>query len=319
VTQPPDPGPAAGEAEAVPLPRGAAPGRTGPLLSPEFLAGIKPLQLRARVLADALFAGGHRSRRFGSSSEFAEHKLYAPGDDLRRLDWRVMGRLDKSYVRRTEDETRVDIALVVDTSNSMAYRGGARGKESWSKLELATTLAAAIATVALRQQDAPGISLFSSTEHLWLPPRGRKDALAQLTDHLAAARPDGKTDLQAVLAALNTRLTKKTVVVVLSDLIDTPPDALLALGVLRKRGSDCLVLQTLHDDELGFTFDGVVRFEDLEGDRVVQVDAPLVRNAYLQELARFLGTVRDACTRVDARYVLARTDISPVLTLGEVL
>lgn len=290
----------------------AAPASPQALLDPATLHGIASLDLRARIVADALFAGGHRSRRFGSSTEFAEHKVYTPGDDLRRLDWRVMGRLDKSYVRRTEDETRTDVVIVVDTSGSMAYAGGARGKATHSKLDVARTLAAATATIALHQQDAPGVSLFAGHEHATLPPRGRTDTLAQLGDLLVHAEAKGTSALASTLDAVTGRLRKKAVVVVITDLIDAGPEALSALSVLRRRGGEAIVLQVLHDDELDFPFDGVVKFEDLEGDREVQVDAPLVRKAYLDELAAFLRACEGACTASDARYALVRTGESVV-------
>jgi uncharacterized protein (DUF58 family) len=297
----------------------APPTTTSSLLSPATLHGIMPLDLRARIVADALFAGGHRSRRFGSSTEFAEHKVYTPGDDLRRLDWRVMGRLDKSYVRRTEDETRTDVVIVVDTSGSMAYAGGARGSIGASKLDVARTLAAAVAWIALHQQDAPGVSLFAGQEHASLPARGRGDALGQIGELLIKARAEGPSALATTLQAVTSRLRRKTVVVVVSDLIDAGPESLSALGVLRRRGGDAIVLQVLHDDELDFPFDGVVKFEDLEGDREVQVDAPLVRRAYLDELAVFRRDCDRAAAACDARLGVCRVNESVVEVLAAVL
>ena len=289
------------------------------MLGPETLHGIMPIELRARIVADALFAGGHRSRRFGSSTEFAEHKVYTPGDDVRRLDWRVMGRLDKSYVRRTEDETRTDVIIVVDTSNSMSYAGGARGALGPSKLDVARTLAAATAFIALQQQDAPGVSLFAGHEHASLAPRGRGDALGHIGELLLTATADGKTELGATLRRVGDRLRRKAVVVVISDFIDAGPDALDALGVLRRRGGESMVMHLMHDDELDFPFDGVVKFEDLEGDREVQVDAPLVRKAYLAELAAFLAGVERQATGNDARYGLFRVGGSVVPPLRAIL
>ncbi len=310
--------PAAGDA-VVDGPTAPAGPAGASLLSPATLHGLAPLELRARVVADALFAGGHRSRRFGSSSEFAEHKVYAPGDDLRRLDWKVMGRLDKSYVRRTEDETRLDVVIVVDTSRSMAYAGGARGAVSSSKLEVARTLAAAIAYVALHRGDAPGVSLFAGDERAQVPPRGRGDALTQICTALSSVEADGKTALEPILNRVCERLRKKSVVVVVSDFVDCAGASLEALGILRRRGSDAIVLQVLHEDELDFPFDGVVKFEDLEGDREVQVDAPLVRSAYLDELRAFLTQVETGVARADARYALVRCDRSVVEPLAQVL
>lgn len=289
------------------------------LLSPQTLHALNPLELRARIVADALFAGGHRSRRFGSSSEFAEHKAYAPGDDLRRLDWKVMARQNRSYVRRTEDENRVDVVIVVDTSQSMSYAGGSSGRDTTSKLEVAKTLAASLAWIAQHRADAAGLSLFAGDERGHVPPRGKTDQLTQIVAALAAVKADGGTALETVLAKVCERLKKKTLIVVISDFIDAGPDALNALGIARKRGSDAVVLQVMHEDELDFPFDGVVKFEDLEGDREVQVDAPLVKRAYLDELARFLAAVEGAAGKNDARYGLVRTNRSPLEPLAHVL
>ncbi len=304
--------------------RAAAPAEAGAeraaeLLPAATLYGIAPLELRARVVAEGVLAGLHRSRRFGSSSEFAEHKLYTPGDDLRRLDWKAYARVDRYFVRRYEDETNLELALVVDTSGSMAYAGGARGAFSVEKLEAARTLAAALAYIAVERGDAPSVSLFAGEETAFLPARARRDHIGGVMATLEAARADGRTSLRETLERVGERLVRRALVVVISDLIDTGPEALAPLGVMRRRGSDVVVLQTLDRDELELPFDGVVRFEDLEGDREVQVDAPLVREAYLEELKKFLDAVQGEASRLDLRWHLAPTDVSPVVTLSEAL
>lgn len=303
----------------------AAPAAGSPaaLLPAATVYGIAPLELRARVVADGVLAGGHRSKRFGSSSEFAEHKLYAPGDDLRRLDWRAFARLDRYFVRRHLDETTIEVALVVDTSGSMAYAGGARGRYSTSKLEAAKTWAAALAWLAVHHGDAVGVSLFAGAERVQLAPRARRDQLGVVLDALAAVQPSGSTALAETLEAVAERLTRRALVVVISDLFDCGADeglrALEPLGVLRRMGCDALILHTLDRDELELPFDGVVRFEDLEGDRVVQVEAPLVRDSYLEELRAFLDTARLTAARLDVRWHLAPTDEPPVRVLAEAL
>lgn len=293
--------------------------RPDELLSAHTLYGIAPLELRARVIADGVVAGVHRSKRFGSSSDFAEHKVYAPGDDLRHLDWKAYARMDRYFVRRYEDETHLDVIIVVDTSGSMAYAGGAKGALGIEKLEAARTLAASIAWIAAHTGDAAGISLFAGAEGASLPPRGRSSQLGAIIDVLEKAKPDGKTDLAAVLERVGERLVKRSVVVVISDFIDTPLSALASLGVMRRRGSDAIVLHTLDRDELELPFDGVVKFEDLEGDREIQVDVPLVREAYLEEMKRFLDETQNECGRLDLRWLLAPTDTSPVETLSVAL
>jgi uncharacterized protein (DUF58 family) len=299
--------------------RAGADARGAELLAPSTIYGIAPLELRARVVADAVLAGAHRSRRFGSSSEFAEHKVYSPGDDLRRLDWKAYARMDRYFVRRYEDETNLEVALVVDTSGSMAYAGGARGAFTISKLEAARTLAAGVAWIASQHSDAPGISMFAGDERAFLPPRARRDHLSALFETLEGARADGTTNLKDVLERVGDRLVRRALVVVISDLIDCPLDALAPLGVMRRRGCDVIVIQTLDRDELDLPFDGVVRFEDLEGTREVQVDAPLVRDAYLEELKKLLDSISAEAARLDLRWHLAPTDESPVVTLTEAL
>lgn len=293
------------------------PGRR--LLSAEDIFGIASLEVRARVIADGVLIGTHRSRRFGSSTEFAEHKLYTPGDELKHLDWRTYARTDRYFVRRYEEETNLDVYLVVDASGSMAYAGGARGAFGLSKLDYAATLAAAIGWLASRRSDAVSLSLFAGEEVSFLPPRARLDHLAELFRRLEAVPAEGPTEATEILEVLAGRVTRRALVVLVSDLLDVGDAPLGPLGVLRRRGADVLVLHTLDRDELEFPFDGVVRFEDLEGVREVQVDAPGVREAYLQELSAFLEHVRDQSARRDLRYQLARTDASPVEVLRDAL
>jgi uncharacterized protein (DUF58 family) len=169
------------------------------LLSAETLYGIRPLELRARVIAEGVLAGAHRSKRFGSSADFAEHKVYTPGDDLRHLDWKVLGKIDRNYVKRFEDETQLEVAIVVDTSASMAYAGGARGRYGLSKLESAKTLAAALSFIALARGDSTGVSLFAGSDVDVVPARAPRRHLSQIAERLDAARAEGATDLGAAL------------------------------------------------------------------------------------------------------------------------
>ncbi len=292
---------------------------TTPTLDAATVYGIASLELRARVVAEGLLAGAHRSKRFGSSADFAEHKLYTPGDDLRHLDWKVLGKNDRSYVKRFMDETRLPLVLVVDASSSMAYAGGARGSYHHQKLDTARTLAAALAWLAVRRGDPTSLSVFAADESAYLPARAPQAHLSAVLAVLDAAQAGGTTDLAGTLAAVVARVKQRSLVVLVSDLIDVGVTALDALAVLRKRGCDVLVVQTLDRDELELPFDGVIRFEDLESERVVQVDAPLVKDAYQLELEIFLSDIRARCVSRDLRYTLAVTDESPVLVLERAL
>jgi uncharacterized protein (DUF58 family) len=289
------------------------------LLAAEDVFALSSLELRARVVADGVLVGAHRSRRFGSSTEFAEHKLYAPGDELKHIDWKAYARMDRYFVRRYEEETNLDITLLVDASGSMAYAGGARGAFHHSKLDYAATLAAACCWLAMRRSDAPGLTVFAAGEQARLPPRARRDDVQEIFRVLETADAGGPTQVGAVLSDIAKRLQRSALVIFVSDLLDVSEEVLEPLGVLRKRGADVLLLHTLDADELEFPFDGVVRFTDLEGDREVQVDAPGVREAYLEEVKAFLERVRTGCARRDLRYSLAPTGRAPAEVLREAL
>lgn len=297
----------------------AGKGAARTLLSADDVFGIASLELRARTVAEGVLAGSHRSRRFGSSTEFAEHKLYAPGDELKHLDWKAYARVDRYFVRRYEEEANLDIYLVVDASGSMGYAGGARGTYHHSKLDYACTLAAAVAFLASRRSDGVGLTLFAGQERGVLPPRARRDRTVELFRMLEEIAPEGVTNVVAALEGVARRLTRNALVVLISDLLDVGEDALRPLSLLRARGADVLLLHVLDRDELAFPFDGVVRFLDMEGEREVQVDAPGVREAYLEELNAFLERVKRGAAERDLRYLLAPSDDAPSKVLREAL
>lgn len=290
-----------------------------PLLSAADALGIASLELRARAVAEGVLAGAHRSRRLGASTEFADHKLYAPGDELKRLDWKAYARVDRFYVRRYEEETNLDVYLVVDASGSMAYAGGAQGTYRHSKLDYAATLAAAIAWLAGRRSDGVGLSIFAGEEQTSLLPSARRASGAELLRCLETMQARGPTALLDTLEQVGRRLHRNTLIVVLSDLLEVRADALDPLAVLRRRGADVLLLHTLDRDELDFPFDGVVRFEDMEQERAVQVDASGVRAAYLDELRAFLAQMQRGAHERDLRYCLAPTDGPPAELLRRAL
>ncbi|MEK6607173.1 MAG: DUF58 domain-containing protein [Myxococcota bacterium] len=287
------------------------------LLDPAELAKLRGLDLRARAVVEGTLAGMHRSPHRGQSVEFSEHKEYAPGDELRHIDWKAFGRVDRYYVKRYEDETDLRAYLCVDASASMGYRG--RGL---SKLEYASVLAAALAHVLLRQQDRVGLFAFRDQPGgppLYLPPRSHGGQLSQVVTALESLRAQGATDLHAAASAIAERAHRRSVIVLLSDLLDFRDGALDGLKRLRAQRHDVVVLHLLDADELGLPFDEPTLFCGMEDDREVLCDPRALRASYLRVLGAFLEAARSACASTDIEYRLVDTSRPPSEVLVEFL
>ena len=266
------------------------------LLDAESLAKLAGLKLRFRAVVEGTLAGIHSSPHRGSSIEFAEHKEYAPGDDLRHLDWKALARLDRHYVKRFEDETDLRAYLLLDCSGSMEY--GA----PLSKFEYGCTLLASLAYFLLRQGDKPGLLSFSDQVVSYVPPRARSAHMLQLLAALEALRPAGGTDLGRAVKYLTDMMGHRSLVVVVTDLFEEREDALSMLRHLRARRHRVVLLHLLHPDELEFPFDGVTLFEAMEDERKVLVDPGGVRRAYLKEMGDFLNRVEQGCRSGEVAY-----------------
>ncbi len=280
---------------------------------PETLAKIQGLSLRAQHIVEGYISGVHRSPFHGYSIEFAEHREYAPGDDLRYVDWKVFGKTDKYYVKQYEEETNLIAYLLLDTSESMAYRGP---QASLSKLEYAKCLAASLAYLILQQQDSAGLATFAGQIHSLVRPSGNPSHLKQLLHVLEQATGAGKTATGPIFHDLAERLNKRGMVIVFSDLFDRPESLLAGLKHLRHRRHEVMVFQLLDPAELEFPFRQMTRFKGLEQLDDVLTDPQALREAYLNELQAFLKRVKVGCREQRVDYTLVRTDqpIDMVLT-----
>ena len=275
------------------------------LLDPQVVAKLGTLQLRVRQVVEGVLTGLHKSPHHGQSIEFAEHKEYAPGDEVKLIDWKAYGKFDKYYVKRFETETNLRAYVVVDCSGSMGY--GA----PLSKLDYAKVLGASIAYVLTRQQDAAGLLLCGGgapAAMTFLPPRASAAHLTAVVSALEAARGDGPADLGAALDFLAEKARRRAAIFVLSDLFDESGRALAALRRLRRRRNEVAVFHTLDKDELEFPFDDPMRFLGMEDDRQLEANARDIRDSYLEEIARFQADTRRALGEADVAYELARTD-----------
>ena len=271
-------------------------------LTPEAVAKLRSMDLRARAIVEGHLTGQHSSLHRGASVEFVDHREYAPGDEPRHIDWKVYGRTDRLFVKQYEAETNLDVHLLLDVSRSMDFTS-----REVTKLRYATFLAAALGYVATRQRDAVGLFLFDHELREALPAMTKPAHLARVFEALEAAEPQADTRVSPALEQVAQRIRRRSIIVVLSDLLDEPEEILRALGFFRHRGNDVIVLHTLDPMELGLNYRGNVAFEDLETGERLSCDVPELRAGYLTELRRFLSELNHGCRDHSIDYALIDT------------
>lgn len=270
---------------------------------PEVLARIAGLTLRATRVVEGTVCGLHRSPFHGFNVEFAEYREYSPGDDLRQLDWRVLGRTDRFYIKQYEEESNLRATLVMDASASMRYGSGAM-----TKFEYAATLAASLATLLIEQQDPVGLALFDQEERSVLSPAATQAQLAQIIYVLEQAKPDRMTELGQVLQTLGGKLKKRGLVIIISDLLTDLESFYEGLSRLEYLGNEILVFQVLDKDELDLPFDDLVLFRDIEGSEELFAEPWAFRKTYCRAVQQFVAEVKDTCGCRGIDHVLLRTD-----------
>jgi uncharacterized protein (DUF58 family) len=275
-------------------------------LDPAVLARLKGLKVRVFRVVEGVLAGLHHSARHGESVDFSEHKEYTPGDDPRHMDWKVLGRSDRYYIKKYDAEVNLRAVLAIDCSGSMSYRSS-----HFSKAEYAGLLAASLATLLLRQGDAVGLILLSGSRPADIPPGGRSDHISDLVDAIEAQTPRGPTHLGQVTRKYIERAGRRGMLVLFSDLFDPDPELQDSLKMVAARGHEVIVFHVLDPDEIDFPFEDPTRFESLEDDRSILTFPRQLRAAYLEEMDRFLEGTRRALAEGGLAYELARTDEPP--------
>ena len=270
---------------------------------PKVLAGIANLYLRARWVVEGMMSGIHRSRSKGFSVEFEEHREYSPGDEIRRIDWKALGKFDRYFIKEYEDETNLRAYLLLDTSASMDY-----ASDGITKFDYGCTLSASLAYLILKQQDAAGIVTFSNRIEAFIPPRAKRDYLTQILHALERRRPAGETNVGKILEDIAGQIKRRGLVVLISDLLDDPEQVLKGLRLFRFKGNDVIVFHLLDQAELDLPFDGNILFEDLEETNLrVIADAKTIRQAYRQVVAEFVTHMRKECHDSSIDYQLIST------------
>jgi uncharacterized protein (DUF58 family) len=272
---------------------------------PDVIAQIADLTLRSRRLAEGAISGQHRSPFHGFNIEFAAYREYTPGDDLRRLDWRVFARSDRHYIKQYEEESNVRVTFVLDASASMNYRGA---RAALNKFDYAATLVVSLAMLLSRQQDPVGLVLFDEEAGRILPPSATQAQVTVMSEVLRACTPARKTELGGLLRSLTDRIRRRGFLVVVSDLFTDLETVYDGLDRLRFLGHEVLVMQVLDRDELELPFEGPTIFKDIEGDEQVFAEPGAFRRSYQGAIREFLADVRRACGARGYDHVCLYTD-----------
>ncbi len=285
-------------------------------LDPKVLTKISSLELRARLVVEGFFAGMHHSPHHGVSSEFADHRAYTQGDDLRHIDWKIFGRTDKYYIKEYEQESNLNLFVIMDGSESMAYRSS---DETLSKYDYASTAAAAMAYLALQQHDMVGLAVFDEGIRRFLKPSNSTLHWKTIARELGQHTGKAKTSIGQVLDEVADRLNQRSVVVLISDLLDDVDNIAKGLQRLRFQGHEPIVWCVWDLAELTFPFRDATMFEGLEATGSLLIDPGSLRDRYIEEVHRFQSKFRTVCGRTKTDFVQYDTSESLGVALSNYL
>jgi uncharacterized protein (DUF58 family) len=275
-------------------------------LKPEVIQSVARLDLRAKFIVEGFLSGLHGSPFQGLSVEFAEHRKYVPGDDVKEIDWKVYARTGKHYLRKYKAETNMTGYLVMDLSKSMGYTY----RQSLTKFEYGICLAAALGYLMVHQQDPVGLVTFDEALRTVVPPKSKRSQLGTILSVLSNLQPTGKTEIAESLGQLAGMIRGKCLIMLFSDLLSDPEPILRSIYRLRHAGHEVILFHILDEAEVHFPFTGLVEFEDVESDAKLEVDARGMRADYLESLGEFRERWKTECGQANADYVPMDTSVN---------
>lgn len=284
--------------------------------NPETLARLAGLELQARQIVEGFVAGLHKSPYHGFSIEFAEHREYAQGDDLRYVDWKVFAKTDRFYLKQYEEETNFSCHVLLDTSESMLYRSS---EAAVTKLQYAQFVAAALSYMIIRQQDAAGLATFDNGVRNLVRPSSQPTHLKQLCHVMEQAPAAGETSMGPIFHDLAERIKQRGLIVVISDLFDNVDQILMGLKHFRHKRHEVIVMQVIDPAEQDFPFRDPTLFKGLENWPEMMTDPRSLKAAYQQEFETFLLDLRRGCRDMRMDHILLRTDASLDIALSSFL
>jgi len=276
------------------------------LLDQKTLAKLSRLELVAHGVVEGMVSGRHKSPYKGFSVEFAEHRQYVPGDDIRSLDWKVYGKSDKYYIKQYIEETDLRSVILLDASGSMKYRGKTadqRDGKHLSKFEYGQYLAASLAHLLIHQQDSVGLVTFDTQVRHYIPPRGRPGHLRVILQELDETLPGDETALAPIFHDIAERVHRRGLIIIISDMFDDIDEILNAMHHFRYRRHEVIMLHLMADEEINFPFDNFSDFRNLEiPGHNVQLDPQSIRAAYMDEVRNFTKELKLGCGRMHIDY-----------------
>ncbi len=283
-------------------------------LDPEILSKVASMDLRARLVVEGFITGLHKSPYHGFSVEFAEHRQYMPGDDIKHVDWKVYGKTDRFYVKQFEEETNLKAHILLDSSASMGYTSG-----NITKLQYASYLAGALSYLMMRQRDAVGLVTFDEKIRKYLPPRSITTYLNQILLHLEKAKPEAGTETASALHQMAERIQRRGLIILLSDLLDEPEKIIAGLKHFRHKKHEVIVFQILDPLELTFEFENDAVFKDMESGEEMNTQPWHIRSDYQAAVKAFTDHYKTLCRQHQIEYVLLNTKDTYDRALAEYL
>jgi len=272
-------------------------------LNPEVVSKLRSMDLRARLVVEGFITGLHKSPYHGFSAEFAEHRQYMPGDEIKHIDWKVYGKTDRFYVKQFEEETNLKSYILLDASASMGY-----ASNGMTKLQYASYLAGALSYLMVQQRDAVGLVTFDEKIRRYLPPRSVTTYLTQILAELDKTESSSKTDLSAALHQMADRIKRRGLIILFSELLDDPQKVTSGLRHFRHKNHEVIVFQILDPLEFSFEFNQDAVFKDMESGEEINTQPWHIRSEYQRQVSEFINTYKRFCREHQIDFVTLNTN-----------
>ena len=281
-------------------------------LNPAVLSKIDNMSLRAKLVVEGYLVGKHKSPYHGFSVEFAEHRTYGQGDEIRHIDWKLYGKTDRHYVKRYEEETNLRSYILLDTSKSMSYKSN-----NITKLEYGESLSAALTHLMINQKDAVGLILFDNLIRKYIPPKTSKSHKNIIYNSLSKCKAGENTDIQLILDSMADRIKKSGLVILISDLLDDPKKVMKGLNHFRHNKQEVIVFHLIDKQEFNFEFNERTNFTDMETGETITTDPWHIQYSYQDKIKLFINKYKKECGNQKIDYVPIFTDQGFDIALSE--